>query len=97
MNAYERRARERKLEAAARRKPDLEFRRAERLIAANKLIQRYEEAYSKYHKRLIKVTYNAGWFTVHSRKVRAIRLEEMARNLESLVHEQSLLHPEDQE
>lgn len=95
MNAYERRDRERKMAAAARRKPDLEERRAKTLFHAVALMKRYEEAYSNYHKRLCKVTYSCGWFTVHNRKVRALRLEEMIKKLESLVHEQQLEHPEE--
>jgi hypothetical protein len=95
MNAYERRARERRLEAAARRKPDLEERRANTMFQAAALMKRYEEAYSSYYKRACKVTYSSGWFTVHHRKVRADRLLEMARKLEGLAHEQGLTRPEE--
>lgn len=95
MNAYERRARERRMEAAARRKPDLEERRAKTMFQAVALMKRYEEAYSSYYKRICKITYSSGWFTVHNRKVRADRLLEMTRKLEGLVHEQRLTHPEE--
>ncbi len=95
MNGYERRKREREMAAGARRKVTREFHNAENLIKAHQLIQRYEEAYSAYYKRTCKVTYSTGWFTVHNRKVRAMRLEEMAQKLEALIHEQNMRHPEE--
>ena len=95
MNAYERRRRERLMAAGARQKRNTEFKHARTLSAAHKLMQRYEDAYSKYYKRICKLSYSNGWYTVHHRKVRAARLEEMAVRLEALVHEQTLLHPEE--
>lgn len=96
MNAYERRARERKLAAAARNEVYRDRRQADRLLAANQLAKRYEDVYMQFHQRPIKVTYSRGWFTAHNRKVRADKLERMIRNLEGILHEQKLLHPEEQ-
>lgn len=94
MNGYERREALRNKALAERRKKTRDRNFAEKMLEVNALIKRYEEAYFTYHQRTVKVTYLRGWFTVHNRKVREVRLVEMARNLESLAHEQDLLHPE---
>lgn len=86
LNAYEKRKAERVRKYVHR---NVE-RQASILAEADSKMRKYEEAYLQYHGRSCKVSFVSGWYTVHNRKVRAERLDEMTAKIQALLHEKEL-------
>lgn len=95
MNAYERRREERLQKARDRGVSRQKLIHMNLALRRESLLQRYEEAYKTYYGRACKATYSKGWFTVHNRRVREQRFEEMTKRLEALLHERELNAPEE--
>lgn len=90
-NAFERRRDHRKLLRTAKTK-EAQF------VKINEIEHRmhaYEIAYKECYDTRCKVSYKSGWYWVHSRRVRAEKLEEMTARLQSLIHEKELNLPEE--
>lgn len=95
MNAYERRREERLRKAREQGASRQKLMHVKLALRREALLRRYEDAYKTYYGRICKASYAKGWFTIHNRKVREQRLEEMTKNLEALIHERNLNAPEE--
>jgi hypothetical protein len=90
-NAFERRRDHRKLLRTAKTKEA----QLVKIPEIEKRMRAYEEAYKECYDTRCKVSYKAGWYWVHSRRVRAEKLEEMTTRLQATLHERELNLPEE--
>lgn len=89
-NAFERRREHRQILRQAKSAES----RFVKVLEIEARMRAYESAYYDLYSVRCKVRYCKGWYWVHSRKVRASKLEEMTNHLLALKHEQDLNIPE---